>query len=289
MKCRVKCRLGFVGVGLSIGLSLSALLAMFPTLAQSPVRVRIDRWLLLRNISGAVTREYRASRQAAKVGDKLGKIGDGVTTGKNSTALLEVDTGIGFITVAERTSFKISDLEYAPDNGRITRLSVTSGRVRLKLRKFTHSGSRLEIRTPAGLSGVRGTEYGIVVQPNGKTGIAVAEGAVTMDSKGKSLLIPAGFQNLTLPGEAPSSPVPLRNDTTLRYTLAGSTEGGVRRVRLVGQVDPVNNVTLNGVPQVTDRTGRFQSSPQTTPTRLRLKVVVTTPLGKEQTYDVALP
>lgn len=289
MKCRIKYRIRLVGAGLSVGLALSALLVMLPALSQSPVRVRLDRWLLLRNISGAVTRESRASRQTAKVGDKLANVGDGITTGKNSTALLEVDTGVGFITVAERTSFKISNLEYASDNGRITRLSVTNGRVRLKLRKFTHSGSRLEIRTPAGLSGVRGTEYGIIVQPDGKTGIAVAEGSVAMDAQGKAVTIPAGFQNLTLPGETPSAPVSLRNDTTLRYTLEPSIQGGVRRVQLVGQIDPVNSVTLNGVPQVTDREGRFQSDPKTTPTRLQLKVVVTTPLGKEQTYDVALP
>jgi hypothetical protein len=280
----MKRRVWFASAGM-----VAALMLVLPTLAQSPLRVRLDRWMVLRSLSGAVTYEHRAKSQPAKLGNKLSMIGDGVTTGPNSTATFEVDTGIGFMAVAERTKVKITDLDYAPDNGRITRLSVTSGRVRLKLRKFTHKGSRLEIRTPAGLSGVRGTEFGVIVQPDGKTSIAVATGAVAMDAQRQSVSVPAGFQNLTIKGEAPSPAVPLKNDTMLRYTLEPSTEGGVRRVRLVGQVDPVNSVIVNNVPQVTDRLGRFQSSLQATPTRLKFKVVVATPLGKEQTYDVTLP
>ncbi len=256
--------------------------------AQTPVRVRIDRWLLLQSLSGTVVRDRPSGSQPAQVGDKLQSVGDGITTGKQSSAVLEVDTGVGLITVAERTKVKITDLSMAPDNGRITRLAVTGGRVQLKLRRFTHAGSRLEIQTPAGVSGVRGTEFGLAVQPDGKMAVAVSAGKVATAAQGVAIGVPAGFQNLTIPGEAPSPPVPLRNDTSLQYDFERVIKNGVRLVRLQGQVDFVNTVTLNGVPQVLDRTGRFTSKLLAVPTNLQFQVVVTTPLGQEKTYDVAL-
>jgi hypothetical protein len=268
---------------------IAGLLAMATVTAQSPIRVRFDRWLLLQEFTGSVTREQQSTAQPAKVGDKLEQLGDGITTGKSSSALLTVDTGIGFITVAESTSLKIIDLDYAPDNGRITRLKVTGGRVRLNLRRFTHPGSRLEIETPAGLSGVRGTEFGLVVQPGGKTSIAVLSGAVAMAAQNRSVRVAGGFQALTIPGEPPLQPVPLRDDPTLQYTFEQIIDRGVRRLRVVGQVDPVNSVIVDGVPQATDRYGRFRSPQKPLPKTLRFKVVVTTPLGKERTYDVAFP
>ncbi len=268
---------------------IAGFLAIVTVAAQPPLQVRFDRWLLLQELTGSVTHEHQSTAQPAKVGDKLSEIGDGIATGKNSTAVLMVDTGIGFITVAENTSLKITDLDYASDNGRITRLAVSGGRVRLKLRRFTHPGSRLEIETPAGLSGVRGTDFGLVVQPGGKTAIAVLNGAVAVSAQNQSIRIAGGFQSFTIPGEPPIPPVPLRDDPTLQYSFEQIIDRGVRRLRLVGQVDPVNSVMVDGVPQATDRYGRFRSSQKPLPKKLRFKVVVTTPLGKERPYDVAFP
>jgi FecR protein len=179
-------------------------------------------------------------------------------------------------------------LDIAPDNGRITRLDVLAGNARLRVRRFTHEGSKLEIQTPVGLSGVRGTVFGVAVQPNGKTGLAVSQGAVKSAAQGKAVAVPSGFQNFTLPGEAPSTPVKLTNDTSLRYEFEKIIEGNVRKVRLSGQVDPVNSVIVDGVPQLTDRTGKFRADLRLVPSYLKIQVVVMTPLGKQETYGLAL-
>lgn len=258
------------------------------SLAQQSLEVRVDRWLEVKQIANDVTFEHGSSRRSATVGDRLQTVGDSIITGKKSTATLFVDTGVGTVEVGEQTTMRVSALDMAPDNGRITRLEVPMGNVRLRVRRFTHKGSELEIQTPVGLSGVRGTVFGVAVQPNGKTGLAVWQGKVNSVAQGKAVGVARGSQNFTLPGEAPSAPVSLKDDTSLQYDFEKIVEKGVRKVRLLGQVDPVNNVAVDGIPQVTDRYGTFKSDLRPMPSYLKMQVIVTTPLGKKQTYALAL-
>ncbi|MER3434537.1 MAG: hypothetical protein C4288_14215 [Leptolyngbya sp. ERB_1_1] len=258
-------------------------------IAQSrDVTVRVDRWLSIQQTTGTVSYDRASGSRSARVGDRLEAIGDGVTTGTKSKADLLLDTGIGEINVLEYTSLRVQQLGIAPDNGRVTHLDVTRGQVRLKLRRFSHQGSELEIQTPAGLSGVRGTEFGVVVQPDGKTAIATLAGSVVTAAQGAQVEVPAGFQNLTISGEPPTAAVPLRDDPGLTAEFMRSLDRGIRKAQVVGKVDPVNAVTVNGVPQIIDRKGEFRSPEFLVPSFLRVNVVVTTPLGKSQAYELAL-
>lgn len=273
-----------------VGSAIAALLVVgaIRTIAQPALQVRVQRWLDVRQATGSVQIVEKGKFQPAKVGARLAGIGDGIETGSNSTALLGVDTNVGFVNVAENTSLRIQRLDIAPDNGRVTHLSVTKGQARLKVRPFTHPGSELKIETPAGFSGVRGTEFGVAIQPNGKTGLAVLEGKVESNAQGKAIPVPRGFQNFTIPGESPSTPVPLKDDTGLKYQFERVVERGVRMVRLVGQTDPVNSVIVDGAPRDTDRSGRFTANllPVGSTPALSFQVTVITPLGKQQVYDL---
>lgn len=267
--------------------TLVALQASSALAQQAPVTVRVDRWLSIQQFSGNVSYDRANASRAARVGDRIQAVGEGVTTGRASFASLLVDTGVGFINVLEQTRLRVRELSIAPDNGRITRLDVDRGQVRLRLRPFTNRGSQLDIRTPAGVSSVRGTEFGVSVQPDGKTGVATLSGAVETSAQGSVVPVPAGFQNLTIPGEPPSPAVPLKDDPALQHRFEKVIERSIRRVRLVGQVDPVNLVIVNGQPQSTDRNGQF-SAVFFAPSFLRVNVVVTTPLGRSETYELAL-
>lgn len=258
------------------------------SLAQQSLQVRVDRWLEVRQVTNNVTFAHNSTRRAARVGDRLQAVGDSIVTGKKSSAILFVDIGVGAIEVAEQTTLNIRTLDIAPDNGRITRLEVPIGNVRLRVRRFTHKGSELEIQTPVGLSGVRGTVFGLAVQPNGKTGLAVTQGVVKSTAQGRDANVIEGFQNFTLPGEAPSTPIKRTNGTSLQYEFEKIIEKSIRRVRLLGRVDPVNLVTVDGIPQVTDRNGRFKTDLWLVPSYLNIQVVITTPLGKTKTYALAL-
>ncbi|MGG6269982.1 FecR family protein [Leptolyngbya sp. AN10] len=259
-----------------------------PVLAQSnDVSVRVDRWLAIQQMSGTVSYDRPSGSRAARVGDRLQAIGDGITTGTQSGANLLLDTGVGTINVLEYTNLRVQRLDTTSDSGRITHIDVTRGQVRLKLRRFTSPNSELKIRTPAGLSGVRGTEFGVVVQPDGKTSIGTLEGSVVTEAQGVQVEVPGGFQNFTIPGQPPSPAVPLRDDPSLAADFVRVLDRGVRSVQLVGRVDPVNAVTVNGVQQTVDANGEFRSAPFLVPSFLRVNVVVTTPLGKSQSYELA--
>lgn len=239
-------------------------------------------------MSGTVSYDRASGSRTARVGDRLETVGDGITTGTQSRADLLLDTGVGTINVLEYTSLRVQRLATARDSGRITHLDVTRGQVRLKLRRFTSPNSELRIRTPAGLSGVRGTEFGVVVQSDGKTAIATLEGSVVTEAQGVQVEVPGGFQNFTIPGQPPTAAVPLRDDPSLAADFVKLLDRGVRQVQLVGRVDPVNAVTVNGVQQTVDANGEFRSATFLVPSFLRINVVVTTPLGKSQSYELAV-
>ena len=270
-----------------LGLCLFFSLAITGSTAPRPVNVRVNRWLMVRQNQGQVMFDRQGNRRASRSGDRLESVGDGVVTGQRSTAVLEVDTGIGFIQVAENTHIRVRSLAYAPDNGRITVLEVPYGQARLQLRPFTHRGSNLEIFTPAGVSAVRGTEFGVSIQPNGKTGLATLSGAVTSTAQGQRVFVPGGFQNFTLPGEAPSAAVPLSDSTELRYQLERRIQAGLRSLRFIGKVDPVNLVLVDSKPQTTDRNGEF-SLLLPAVSRQALQITVVTPLGRRQIHDVLI-
>ncbi|WP_313887355.1 FecR family protein [Nodosilinea sp. LEGE 07088] len=249
--------------------------------------MRVDRGLAVRQTHGDVQLLRSNGANSAIVGNRLSAVGDGLRTGRRSSAVLEVDTDVGFLDVSERTEFRIRALSMAADGGRITHLSVLRGQVRTRLRRFTNQGSEFEIETPAGISGVRGTEFGVSVQEDGKTGIATLTGAVETTAAGESVAVPAEFQNLMLPGEPPTQPVPLRDDPGLEFERRVFVEDNTRFVTLIGQVDPVNTVFVDGDPQTVDRLGEFRFTRLAT-ARLRVEVVVITPLGRQEIHEIYL-
>lgn len=265
----------------------SVLLGTIAIAQPNNLSVQVKRWLQLQNLSGQVN--YLSNRQsrAAQSGDRLQAPGDGVTTGKQSMVQLALDTGIGFVDVTEQTHLVVQEMRLTPSQGRITRLKISRGRAKLRLRRFTNPESRFEIETPAGISGVRGTEFGINVQPDGKMSVAVSEGKVDSSAQGKTVGLDAGFQNFTIPGEPPSDPVPITNDTTMTYTLDRNIAKGKRQLVLRGKVDNVNAVFVGDQPLVVDRAGQFIVSVPVV-SHPRLKIQVVTPLGKTENYDLKL-
>ncbi|MEO1070193.1 MAG: FecR domain-containing protein [Cyanobacteria bacterium J06638_6] len=257
------------------------------TINTNAISVRTSRGLMVRQMQEDVTILRSGDMTPARVGASLSAVGDGLRTGTRSSAVLEVDTDVGFLDVSEQTQFRITALGVAPDGGRITHINVARGQVRTRLRRFTHQGSEYEIETPAGISGVRGTEFGVAVQADGKTGIATLTGAVETTAEGESVAVPAGFQNVMRPGAPPTEPVPLRDDPGLEFERRVFVENNTRFVTMVGRVDPVNTVFVDAAPQTVDRLGEFRLTRLAT-ARLRVEVVVITPLGRQEVHEIYL-
>ncbi len=272
----------------AIGVVLSVLATATPAHPQTQVQARFDRAFTLKNLAGQV--EIKPNQQAwrrAQANDLITSIGDQIKTGERSRVDLQLDVGIGSIQVAPSTLIQLREIRRNADESRVSLFYMPYGSARIKLRRFTNPNTRFEIETPAGVSGVRGTEFGVAAQPSGKTSVAVLDGRVNTNAQGQDVGVDAGFQNFTMPGEPPSQPVPLTDSTQLDYQLDKSIVGMQRQLKFVGKVDPVNVVFANGKVVDTDRQGQFQVSLPVT-SRPRLEVIVQTPLGKEQRYDLRL-
>ncbi|NET09806.1 MAG: FecR domain-containing protein [Symploca sp. SIO2B6] len=274
-----------------LGLFLSAVLIL-PWLAQTvqsyTLPVRVDRWLEVRQVSGDVTYSYAPDNQIqpATVGEtRLQRVGDRMTTGEDSNATLLVDTGIGFVEIFDNTDLQIDELTVTASGGRVTRLNIMQGRAQLRVRSFLNPESELEIRTPAGVSGVRGTQFGVGVNPNGQTGVLTEEGQVTAEAQGVTVYVDAGFQSLIVPGEPPTPPIPITNDVTLDI-IDLQRDGD--SVYIEGRIDPLSQLTIDEEPRDVEPDGRF-SFRVPREGRDRIPATVSTLSGSRQDYELAVP
>lgn len=211
---------------------------------------------------------------------RLRRVGEVFETGQGAEAVFELDQGLGTLYVSEKTRFQIKALHKTFSGGRVTLLNVFQGQVRLKVRPMTNPSSRLEIETPVGMNGVRGTEFGVSVQPSGKASVATLSGQVDTTALGQTSAVAKGLQTLTMPGESPLSPTPLLDDPDV---LVSNSTVESEILKLTGKTDAVNSISLNGKAQNTDREGRFDLSlPVEGLAFVQLRVV--TPLGTQKDY-----
>lgn len=257
------------------------------TASARPLKVRVNRWLELRRLSGTVNFLQSGQWRQAQVGQRLESVGDGLRTGPGSLARLAVDTQVGFVSVSQNTTLSITELYTTPRGGKVTQLEVSrGGQARIFVRQFTNPDSRLEIRTPAGVNGVRGTDFGMTTQPSGRSSLATEEGSVVSGAQGLSVPVDAGFQNFTIPGEPPSEPVPLTDDPGLNlFRIERQSREGISIVVLEGSTDPVNLLVVEDETQEVDPEGNFALELPLREDR-RIEMTVTTPLGKMQPYEV---
>lgn len=278
-------------VVMALGMLVAVAISVFASPAH-PLTVQGDRWLAITHVRGRVElRPYQGAARWAQVGDRLASVGDILMTGPNSSARLIVDQQAGAVSVAENSKLQVQTLSTTSRGGRITVIDVLRGQVRMTVRSLTNPDSRLEIHTPAGISGVRGTDYGVTVQPDGRTGVATSEGSVYVIAQGSTVSVSADLQTTILPGEPPEPPVPLRDDPTLFVESMSVLPGSIPSnpmVRVAGFTDVVNLLEINDDPKLLNREGRFDVVVPMTADR-RVQVSVLTPLGTEQQYVLVVP
>ncbi|MCH7623030.1 MAG: FecR domain-containing protein [Nitrospinae bacterium] len=102
------------------------------------------------------------------------------------------------LTMSEDTIININTHVYNPDkNLRETLIKASIGWIRFKVTKDMTNGSSFKVVTPTATAGVRGTEFAVIVNPQGKTTFVVLEGKIETFSnltngKGKTFFISAG-------------------------------------------------------------------------------------------------
>ena len=183
--------------------SIVVALAMLASAAssQAPLVLEYDviavkRKLLLETTDGEL---------ALQVGDHV-QSGDVLRTGSRSRAELAVIEYSAKFVVSSKTSFRL-----AHDRPGVL-LEIERGSLRAIFGKLPEGDTRERlISTPSAVLAVRGTDYGVEVEKDGDTSIAVFEGTVEVwnaDGIGERLFVPAGRATRIKRGKAPSTPKP---------------------------------------------------------------------------------
>jgi hypothetical protein len=90
------------------------------------------------------------------------------------------------------------------------RMELAPGRVETRVRAQPSQPSRFEIRTPAGITSVRGTDFRVSVPADEKLArTEVLAGEVTVAGAGKEVIVAAGHGTVVRAGEAPATPLAL--------------------------------------------------------------------------------
>ncbi len=174
-------------------------------LAKFPVVARIH------SINGAVqiTEEDNDKARFLKVGDYL-FIGDVIHTGADATAVIEFVDGSNLL-IQPQSQLIMANLGiYSQTDVTSTLLKLTKGRIETHVRPKKDAASRFEIKTPAGITSVRGTDYRVSAEPAvAESRTEVIEGAVGVTSRGKTRLIPQGFGTVSSLDSPPKAPIEL--------------------------------------------------------------------------------
>jgi hypothetical protein len=217
---------------------------------------------------------------SVRTGDKLTKVGQGFSTGSRSSAIVAIDQDAATINVSENTTFAIKEMRYTPNGGQITLLKVTKGQVRLSVRPLNNTQSRLEIETPAGVTGVRGTEFGVGVSDNGKTSVATTSGQVAVTGAGQTVFVDPGYGSIVVPGQPPTVPQVLAE--VLKFDVEPVFRDELGQVMVTGQVDPLSLLWVDRQMVETDKDGAFSVSLGDFVGKV-VEVRIQNPLGKNTT------
>lgn len=247
-------------------------------------------YLIVTEINGDVMYEYqpglKAQGRPAKVGDRLTKSGEGIRTGNGSNATLAVNRGIGSTQLSENTDLRVKNLGTARNGATNTQLAMNQGKIRAKVRSFNNPQSNFSIQTPTGVAGVRGTEFIVIVLPNGETRISTLDGAVAASAQNQTQEVRGGYSSVITPGNSPTPPT--LTNANLRVSLELLSAPDTGKVRVSGVVNPINSVLLEGQILGLDTFGQFNNVVSIPPDG-RLRLIIRNPFGEEQLYELIAP
>lgn len=251
-----------------------------PAMAQTVQVMTQVGWLEVQTLRGDVTIQASAPR-AARVGDRLTKTGDTLTTGPRSATLLDIDNRIGTIQVAENSRLQVRQLGTLRNGGWVTTLDLARGQARLRVdKRILPKNSIFEVHSPAGVAGVRGTEFGVMVNSQNRMVVGTEGGLVEASAQGTTVTLKPESGSALFPQEPPLPPLPL--DRELKLDLE-EVDYRNKHLWVNGQIHPLNTIFANGLELAVDKAGRFeQLIPLPSEGRLALKVANS--VGDEQGY-----
>lgn len=182
-------------------------------------RLRIPlKWLKIQaadaiivNTTGKVELVTSDSTKAKAPSSKQSiSIGHTIITGDNGSALVQFADGSTLL-IQKNSQVIFNTLSSYGQTGMVdTRLRLQQGRVETSVTPMKNSGSRYEIKTPAAVAAVRGTQFRVAYEDKQQTMTSeVVNGTINVTAEGIQQVVEKGFGTITEKGKAPVVPVKL--------------------------------------------------------------------------------
>ena len=163
------------------------------------------------SITGKVELVRSESTKAVILSSKESiSIGSKIITGDNGSALIQFADSSTLL-IQKNSQVVFNTLSSYGKTGMVdTRLRLQKGRVETSVTPMKNSGSRYEIKTPAAVAAVRGTQFRVAYENNQQTMASeVVKGEVSVAAEGIEQSLIKGFGTITEKGKAPQPPVKL--------------------------------------------------------------------------------
>jgi hypothetical protein len=142
--------------------------------------------------------------QPASAGDPV-KAGDRVATGPLASVTLAFFDGSTTVLQAETKITLVRSSTERGGSSKVIVLRQEVGQTYSRVQPLLDPGARFEIETSAAVASVRGTEFALDVEPDGRTLVMVTEGTVDVTAEGTTISVPAGQMAQVQLGTPPSS------------------------------------------------------------------------------------
>ncbi|HWY75870.1 MAG TPA: FecR domain-containing protein, partial [Verrucomicrobiae bacterium] len=180
--------------------------------AQTPTQAAADRAGLVLTIEGTVevARVGTTAWNAAETNLALA-FGDTLRTGPRSRATVRL-SDLSVLRVNEKTILQIRP----QSDGRGSLLDLQTGSSYF----FNRSKpSSLQFHTPLISGAIRGTEFNLSADPDGRTTVALIEGEVALNNSQGELVLQSGEEGVVEPGQAPRKTAMLQAVNIIQWTL----------------------------------------------------------------------
>lgn len=136
-----------------------------------------------------------------------------IKTEKNSDAVVGWGRGHS-VKVGPLSLVKINKLVLSKEeNIETTELEVRNGRCVAKVKKLQSSGSTFNIKTPSGVSGVRGTAFAVEVGEDGASQFMAIEDTIFVMAQDVEIVLEAGWEVAVEPDMPPQDPQQILPET----------------------------------------------------------------------------
>lgn len=116
--------------------------------------------------------------------------------------------------------------------------------------------------------------------------VAAESGRVNLEAAGASVQITAGQQSVAARGRTPEAAKPVSVALLLKLARSGSPEIRDECITVIGQTDTGAEITVDGVPILIDRAGRFRHRVPRAPGKQNAVVTVRDARGRSRTQEV---